>query len=198
MVLAAAGRLDDACELIHQVGAPVTAVEPRVLISVVEALRSIGCREPEALDLVVVMEETAFSTGALDLLVAAYRTSAELLAMLLRASRDPDRLGMLIRRVGDEDLAQAVGRPIVLSDDDQRERLTPREREVYELLCQGLRNRQIAEMLFISEGTVKLHAHHIYDKLGTRSRTALAMQAALERAGQATSATGESGTGAAP
>jgi len=35
-----------------------------------------------------------------------------------------------------------------------------------------------------------VHVHHIYDKLGTRSRTALAVQAALERADQATSAMG--------
>jgi len=35
---------------------------------------------------------------------------------------------------------------------------------------------------------VKLHVHHIYDKLGIRSRTAVAVQAALDRADQATSA----------
>lgn len=43
---------------------------------------------------------------------------------------------------------------------------------------------QIAELLFISESTVKVHVHHIYDKLGVRSRTALAVQAMLERADQ--------------
>jgi len=35
-----------------------------------------------------------------------------------------------------------------------------------------------------------VHTHHIYDKLGTSSRTALAVQAALERSDQATRATG--------
>jgi DNA-binding NarL/FixJ family response regulator len=83
------------------------------------------------------------------------------------------------------------------TDDDPRERLSPREREVFDLLRQGLSNRQIAEILFISESTVKVHAHHIYDKLGTRSRTALAVQAALERASQATSATESSESDAA-
>ncbi len=39
---------------------------------------------------------------------------------------------------------------------------------------------------------MKVHAHHIYDKLGTRSRTTLAVQAALERSDQATSVTGAS------
>ena len=44
-------------------------------------------------------------------------------------------------------------------------------------------------MLYIEESTVKVHAHHIYDKLGVRSRLALRLQAKLERTGQATSAT---------
>ncbi len=70
--------------------------------------------------------------------------------------------------------------------------MSPREREVYELLAQRLTNREIAKLLFIEESTVKAHAHHIYDKLGLRSRTALAVQAILERADQATSATAPS------
>jgi DNA-binding NarL/FixJ family response regulator len=75
-------------------------------------------------------------------------------------------------------------------DDDPRSKLTPREREVLELLGHGFSNRQIGELLFIEESTVKVHTHHIYDKLGTRSRTAIVVQAALERADQATSAMG--------
>ena len=42
----------------------------------------------------------------------------------------------------------------------------------------GLSNREIAKLLFIEPSTVKVHAHRIYDKLGVRSRTALAVQAA--------------------
>ena len=61
--------------------------------------------------------------------------------------------------------------------------LKPREFEVYELLCAGLSNRQIGECLFISEETAKAHAHHIFDKLGIRSRQALAIDAARRRAG---------------
>ena len=68
--------------------------------------------------------------------------------------------------------------------------MTPREREVFELVRQGLSNREIARLLFIEESTARVHTHHIYDKLGTRSRVALRVQAALERADQATSATG--------
>jgi DNA-binding NarL/FixJ family response regulator len=57
------------------------------------------------------------------------------------------------------------------------------------LLIERLTNREIAKLLYIEESTVKVHAQHIYDKLGPRSRTVLAVQAMLERADQATLAT---------
>jgi DNA-binding NarL/FixJ family response regulator len=110
------------------------------------------------------------------------------LPILVRASSDRDRLGSILKRAGDEGLAIVAGHS-TLTDDDPRARLTPREREVYDLLGQSLTNFQIAQLLFISEATVKLHVHHIYDKLGIRSRTAVAVRAALDRADQATSAT---------
>ena len=89
--------------------------------------------------------------------------------------------------MGDGDLATAVGQPIAFKD--KRVLLSPRETEVFELLRGGLTNRQIGKLLFIEESTVKAHTHRIYDKLGVRSRNALAVQAALERADYATSAT---------
>jgi len=73
-----------------------------------------------------------------------------------------------------------------------RQKLSPRERDVYDLIIQGLTNREIARLLYIEESTVKVHAHHIYDKVGVRSRTALAAYAMLERPDQATSATDSS------
>jgi len=52
--------------------------------------------------------------------------------------------------------------------------LTSREREVMCLIATGLSNKGVAEQLKISEGTVKLHLHHIYCKTGVSSRSALA------------------------
>jgi DNA-binding NarL/FixJ family response regulator len=48
--------------------------------------------------------------------------------------------------------------------------LTPRELEIVRLVAQGCSNKHIAELLSISEGTVKLHMHHIYTKLAIDSR----------------------------
>jgi DNA-binding NarL/FixJ family response regulator len=50
--------------------------------------------------------------------------------------------------------------------------LTRREREVLHLIAAGKSNQDIAELLFLSPGTVKVHVTHILSKLGVRSRSA--------------------------
>jgi DNA-binding NarL/FixJ family response regulator len=55
--------------------------------------------------------------------------------------------------------------------------LTPREIEIIKQVAAGLRNMEIGKKLFISEGTVKIHLHNIYQKLGVDSRTKLARYA---------------------
>jgi two-component system nitrate/nitrite response regulator NarL len=56
--------------------------------------------------------------------------------------------------------------------------LTRRERELVELVRQGLRNRDIASELGVTEGTVKVYLHAIFDKFRVGSRTELALRAA--------------------
>jgi DNA-binding NarL/FixJ family response regulator len=51
------------------------------------------------------------------------------------------------------------------------EALTERETEVLRHIAGGNRNRDIAEQLFISEETVKVHIRHIMEKLGASDRT---------------------------
>ncbi|HKE81415.1 MAG TPA: response regulator transcription factor, partial [Solirubrobacteraceae bacterium] len=51
------------------------------------------------------------------------------------------------------------------------EDLSPREREVLDLMAEGLRNREIGERLFVSETTVKTHVRHVLEKLRFRNRT---------------------------
>jgi two-component system, NarL family, nitrate/nitrite response regulator NarL len=54
--------------------------------------------------------------------------------------------------------------------------LTAREREVMLLTSQGLSNREVGQRLALAEGTVKLHLHHIYQKVGVANRTALTVR----------------------
>lgn len=56
--------------------------------------------------------------------------------------------------------------------------LTRRERELVELVRQGLRNRDIAAELGVTEGTVKVYLHAIFDKFRVENRTELALRAA--------------------
>ena len=124
----------------------------------------------------------------MDLLVTAYRShpnSCRSSCEHLLSRSGSARFSTACRRRGSCRRRRSPSRQ---THDDPKSRLSSREREVYELLGQGLTNLQIAQLLFISEATVKVHVHHIYDKLGIRSRTALAVQAALERVDQATSA----------
>ena len=55
--------------------------------------------------------------------------------------------------------------------------LAPRELKIAALVARGMRNRAIADDLAMTEGTVKVYLHHIYEKLGVENRTELAMLA---------------------
>ena len=56
------------------------------------------------------------------------------------------------------------------------ERLTSREREIAMLIKYGMSNKQIANTLGISEGTVKVHLHTIYKKMNLNGRLHLAVE----------------------
>jgi DNA-binding NarL/FixJ family response regulator len=54
--------------------------------------------------------------------------------------------------------------------------LTPRERQIAELVCEGLRNESIASRLHIKSGTVKTHIRNIYRKVQVKSKIAMLLQ----------------------
>ena len=132
---------------------------------------------------------TILLTAALtdDDAVEAVRLGAS--GMVLKESA-PDQLLECVRRVhaGEqwldrETLSRAFGR-VLQRDTATREAarlLTPREFEIVRMIAQGLRNRVVAERLSISEGTVKIHLHNIYEKLGVDGRLALVLYAQEKR-----------------
>ena len=73
-----------------------------------------------------------------------------------------------------------TSQPIESADSDHLEKLnalTPREREVFELIASGASNREIAERLYITERTVKNHVSNILSRLNLRDRTQAAILA---------------------
>lgn len=55
--------------------------------------------------------------------------------------------------------------------------LTPREIEIVRMVASGLRNRELARRLGLSEGTVKIHLHNLYKKLKVQNRVELVLHA---------------------
>jgi two-component system NarL family response regulator len=89
---------------------------------------------------------------------------------ILEAIRHVHAGGMLFGPEASARLAERVG----------ERRLTRREQDVLELVARGLTNREVQASLSLSEGTLKNHLKHIYDKLGVSNRTEAA-HAALQR-----------------
>ena len=58
----------------------------------------------------------------------------------------------------------------VKTDEDSEEKLSQREKEVLELIAKGYPNKKIADLLFISDKTVKCHIYNIFKKLGVNRR----------------------------
>lgn len=81
---------------------------------------------------------------------------------------DSELAPQLFQRLASESLPQVP---------QHYEQLTSRERQVLQLLAQGQTNRQIADSLIVSAGTVKVHVEHIIAKLGVSDRTQAAVRA---------------------
>ena len=102
----------------------------------------------------VPMSVKAMKLGAVDFLIKPFRDQDLLDAVTVALERDRKR------READRQLADLKSR---------LDNLTPREREVMNLVVTGLMNKQIAGQLGVSEGTVKFHRGRVMEKLGARS-----------------------------
>lgn len=102
---------------------------------------------------------------------------------LLKTSRSNDMLDAIRQTAqGISSLDPAVTRVLQqhLTGNDPLDALTPRERDVFDLLAYGMNNPQIAEKLVVSEATVRTHVTSVLDKLRLRDRTQV-MVFALKR-----------------
>jgi len=103
----------------------------------------------------------------------------------------PDELLAAIREVklGGAPMSREIARKVIVSFQEpvaaaaQVEDLSPREREILELLAQGFPNKAIADRVGVSDGTVRWHLRHVYHKLHVRSRTEAALKFRSTRTG---------------
>jgi DNA-binding NarL/FixJ family response regulator len=79
-------------------------------------------------------------------------------------------------RYGDLQLTRTpASEPVLISPADAAVPLSPRQAQVLRLLVQGLSNKEIARILGLGVGTVKIHVAALFHKLGVTSRTAAAV-----------------------
>ena len=71
-----------------------------------------------------------------------------------------------------------VGSVEMTLGDEWSKVLTPRERQIAVLVARGLSNKEVARELGLSDGTVKICLHTIFQKLGAKSRYNLIVQSA--------------------
>jgi DNA-binding NarL/FixJ family response regulator len=92
-------------------------------------------------------------------------------------------------REGGAPMSREIARKVIASFQNpvtastEVEELSPREREILELLAQGFANKEIARRLGVNDGTVRWHLCHVYDKLHVRSRTEAALKFQLAKEG---------------
>jgi LuxR family transcriptional regulator, maltose regulon positive regulatory protein len=113
------------------------------------------------------------ATGQLDPFLFALRTVPAAAAIVLR----PADRALLERTFSQAEAPEVANHLQIKPLAPGQSLLSKRERDVYELLCRGMSNRDIAGELFLSEKTVKVHLRHIYEKLGVKTRTQAAILA---------------------
>jgi LuxR family maltose regulon positive regulatory protein len=110
------------------------------------------------------------ATGMRDPVVIAIRAMPPLGAFIAEQVQWRSWLQQLLEASRDVSLAASLGLRIPRAAKPRATTLSPRESEVHELVAQGLTNEEIANVLYISVSTAKVHVKHIYEKLGVRSR----------------------------
>lgn len=178
--LLVAGEASNGLQAIEQ----ATRLQPDVIVmdlfmpamGGVEAIRSIreACPETHILTLTSSSDESlvlgAVEAGALGYLIKDTQR-ADLLNAIREVGQGNAFLPPQLARKLMEGMRRSRAQAVVTAEGDKLvETLTEREREVLRLIGEGASNREIAAILFVTEGTVRTHVHHILNKLDLKNR----------------------------
>jgi DNA-binding NarL/FixJ family response regulator len=161
-----------------------------------EALKSLPRHEPE----IVLMDIQLPNVSGIECTARLKQLLPSVRIMMVTVYEDTDRIfkalragacGYLLKcctpeelvsaihevRLGGAPMSREIARKVIASFQEplaaaaQVEDLSPREREILELLAAGRSNKEIAARLGLTESTVRWHLWHVYNKLHVRSRT---------------------------
>jgi DNA-binding CsgD family transcriptional regulator len=166
VVLAAAGLVDSASSTLAEPWTDVLHIDGKNLSRLASAIVEI--QNGAALESLPGVLEI-LDDGNRDPIVFACRAYPPLARELAAIPELNQPLTSLFTISHDADIGRAAGLDMP-REFRRQERLSVREREVYELLVCGRSNREIAKRLFISESTTKVHVRHIFEKLGVHTR----------------------------
>jgi DNA-binding NarL/FixJ family response regulator len=182
-------QADSECECIY------------VCATAAEALKEIPKRQPD----IVLMDIQLPDISGIECTARLKQTMPAVQIIMVTVYEDTERIykalragacGYLLKRCSPEELILAIhevrqggapmsreiARKVIASFREpvtsvsEVEGLSPREREILELLANGFPNKEIASRLGLTDGTVRWHLRHVYNKLHVRSR----MEAALK------------------
>ncbi len=166
-----------------------------------EALKIIPKHEPE----IVLMDIQLPNMSGIDCIAQLKQIMPSVHIIMVTVYEDTERIfkalrmgacGYLLKRCAPEELISAIrevrqggapmsreiARKVIASFQEplttamEVEDLTPREREILELLADGFPNKEIADRVGLTDGTVRWHLRHVYNKLHVRSRTEAALK----------------------
>jgi DNA-binding NarL/FixJ family response regulator len=166
-----------------------------------EALKVIPKHEPE----IVLMDIQLPNMSGIDCIAQLKQILPSVHIIMVTVYEDTERIfkalrmgacGYLLKRCAPEELISAIrevrqggapmsreiARKVIASFQEplttaiEVEDLTPREREILELLADGFPNKEIADRVGLTDGTVRWHLRHVYNKLHVRSRTEAALK----------------------
>jgi DNA-binding NarL/FixJ family response regulator len=163
-VIGEAGDGETAISLVERRKPDVVIMDVRMPgMDGLEATQAIMKQTPDAAVLIF----TAFSERSL--LARGLESGAK--GYILKEAPHETLLRAIERIARGEGYVDPALMPAFLSGKDQADMLTPREREILQLLADGMSNADVAAKLFISQETVKSHVRHILTKLEADTRT---------------------------
>jgi DNA-binding NarL/FixJ family response regulator len=167
-VVAETDRLDDVCPMVERQACDILLLDLQMDRNALAEINTIAGKVP-----VVVVTATERAPDAL----SAIRSGAR--AVVFKRFAVESLMDAVRSAVRGEVWLPPTVQSLLASGlrQDERNPLTPREREIVRHVALGLRNAEVASKLFIGEQTVKTHLSNIFQKLGIRDRVELARYA---------------------